>query len=76
MIFSNHRTFICTGFISLMADLIILSNKIQADIGSCGGVTLTVPFTDVGNSSLFCQIVVAYFSGLTNGNIGNDIQSN
>jgi hypothetical protein len=67
MIFSNQRTFICTDFISLMAYLTILASKIQADTGNCGGVTLTVPFTDVGNSSLFCQIAATYFSGLTNG---------
>jgi hypothetical protein len=53
--------------ISLMANLTILSSKIQADTGSCGGVTVTLPFTDVMGNVFFCQIAAAYFSGLTNG---------
>ena len=55
------------AIITLIASLTILSNKIQADTGSCGGVTITVPFTDVMASPFFCQIAGAYFSGLTNG---------
>lgn len=31
------------------------------------GVSVTLPFTDVGSSIFFCQIAEAYFSGLTNG---------
>jgi hypothetical protein len=53
--------------ISLMASLTILSNKIQADTDTCGGVTITLPFTDVMGNAFFCQIAAAYFSGLTNG---------
>jgi hypothetical protein len=53
--------------ISLMASLTVLSNRIKADTGECGGVTVTLPFTDVGSSAFFCQIAAAYFSGLTNG---------
>jgi hypothetical protein len=53
--------------ISLMASLTILSTKMQADTGSCGGVTITLPFTDTMASPFFCQIAAAYFSGLTNG---------
>jgi hypothetical protein len=53
--------------ISLMATLTILSSKTQADTGSCGGVTITLPFTDVMGNAFFCQIAQAYFSGLTNG---------
>src|SRR6185295_11310882 len=53
--------------ISVMANLTILSSKIQADTGSCGGVTSTLPFTDVQGNGFFCQIAQAYFSGLTNG---------
>ena len=53
--------------ISLMASLTILSNQVQADTGSCGGVTITLPFTDVMGNSFFCQIAAAYFSGITNG---------
>jgi hypothetical protein len=53
--------------LSLMASLPILSSKIQADTGSCGGATTTLPFTDVMGNAFFCQIAAAYFSGLTNG---------
>ncbi len=53
--------------ISLVASLTILSSKIQADTGSCGGVTVTLPFNDVMGNPFFCQIAAAYFSGLTNG---------
>jgi hypothetical protein len=52
---------------SIMANLTILSSKIQADTGNCGGVTITLPFNDVMASPFFCQIAAAYFSGLTNG---------
>ena len=53
--------------ISLMASLTVLSSQMQADTGSCGGVTITLPFTDVMGNPFFCQIAAAYFSGLTNG---------
>jgi hypothetical protein len=53
--------------ISLMMTLTVLSSRIKADTGSCGGVSVTLPFTDVAGSGFFCQIAAAYFSGLTNG---------
>ena len=53
--------------ISLMANLIILSSRMQADTGSCGGATTTLPFTDVQGNPFFCLIAEAYFSGLTAG---------
>jgi hypothetical protein len=53
--------------ISLMASLTILSSRMQADTGNCGGVTITLPFTDVMGNAFLCQIAGAYFSGLTNG---------
>jgi hypothetical protein len=53
--------------ISLMASLTVLSSKMKADTGDCGGVTITLPFTDVMGNTFFCQIAVAYYSGLTNG---------
>jgi DNA-binding beta-propeller fold protein YncE len=56
-----------TLLISLVASLPVLSSKLQADTGNCGGVTVTLPFTDVMGSGFFCQIAAAYFSGLTNG---------
>jgi len=53
--------------ISVMVNLTILSRTIQADTGSCGGATTTLPFTDVMGNPFFCQIAQAYFSGLTVG---------
>lgn len=53
--------------VTLLVNLIILSGKIQADTGTCGGVTVTLPFNDVMSSPFFCQIASAYYSGLTNG---------
>jgi hypothetical protein len=52
---------------TLIASLTVLSTRLQADAGSCGGVTITLPFNDVKDSSFFCQIAAAYFSGLANG---------
>jgi hypothetical protein len=51
----------------LMASLTIVANRMKADTGTCGGVTITLPFTDVMGNAFFCQIAAAYFSGLTNG---------
>jgi hypothetical protein len=64
----NRSIFIrAVALISLMASLTVLSTRWQADTGSCGGVTVTLPFTDVMGNGFFCQIAAAYFSGLTNG---------
>jgi hypothetical protein len=53
--------------ISLMASLTVLSSRLQADTGNCGGATTTLPFTDVQGNPFFCLIAEAYFSGLTAG---------
>src|SRR5687768_13862133 len=53
--------------ISLMASLTVLSTRLQADTGNCGGATTTLPFTDVQGNVFFCQIAAAYFSGVANG---------
>jgi len=53
--------------IELMLGLTIASRQIRADVGTCGGATTTVPFTDVAGNPFFCQIAEAYFSALTNG---------
>jgi hypothetical protein len=51
-----------------MAVLAIASVRLRADTGSCGTVSVTIPFTDVPTSNIFfCAIAEAYFSGLTNG---------
>jgi hypothetical protein len=44
------------------------SRLIQADTGTCGGSSTTLPFTDVSSGNIFfCSIAQAYFTGLTNG---------
>ena len=53
--------------ITLIASLSLLSGRMQADTGSCGGVTVTLPFTDVQGNPFFCLIAEAYYSGLTAG---------
>lgn len=54
--------------ITVMVSLTLLSSRLQADTGTCGGATITLPFTDVASSNIFfCSIAEAYFSGLTNG---------
>src|SRR5947207_2307080 len=42
-------------------------SRLRADAGSCNGINLTLPFTDVAGNPFFCQIAEAYFSGLSNG---------
>jgi hypothetical protein len=56
-----------TILLLFIASLTILSTRLRADTGTCGGVTVTLPFNDVMASPFFCQIAAAYFSGLTNG---------
>src|SRR6185369_853061 len=51
-----------------MVIIITVSTRLKADTGTCGGASLTLPFTDVpGGSVFFCSIAEAFFSGLTNG---------
>lgn len=62
------RVLVLTLAISIVT---AVSTHIRADIettGTCGGVSVTVPFTDVpGGGTFFCSIAAAYFAGLTNG---------
>jgi hypothetical protein len=53
--------------ISLIISLTVLSGRLQADTGSCGGVSVTLPFTPVQGNTFFCQLATAYFSELSNG---------
>src|ERR1041384_3663178 len=53
---------------STIAILALSSLLIHADSGTCGGVSINLPFTDVQASNVFfCSIAEAYFTGLTNG---------
>jgi hypothetical protein len=60
-----------TALISLIVILVAVSMRLRADAqttGTCGGVSVAIPFTDVPNSNIFfCSIAAAYFSGLTAG---------
>src|SRR6516165_3109066 len=52
---------------STIVVLLLTSNRLPADTGTCGGAMTTLPFTDVMGNIFFCSIAEAYFSGLTNG---------
>ena len=56
-----------TLIITLIGVLTAISTRLNADTGTCGGTTITLPFTDVMGNPFFCQIAEAYLTGLTNG---------
>lgn len=57
-----------TLLVSLMLSVSVLSTRLQADTGTCGGASITLPFTDVAPGNVFfCSIAEAFFSGLSNG---------
>jgi hypothetical protein len=65
---TNRRsTFRAALMMALMLIITIASSRLRADSGSCGGATVTLPFTDVMGNPFFCEIAEAFFSGLTNG---------
>jgi hypothetical protein len=64
---NNRLTTRLTLIISMLLLITLVSTRLRADTGSCGGVSVTVPFTDVMGSIFFCSIAEAYFSALTNG---------
>ena len=44
------------------------SSRLRADTGTCGGTSITLPFTDVPSGNIFfCSIAEAFICGLTNG---------
>lgn len=54
--------------LSLVTVLVVSSSQLRADTGTCGGASVTLPFTDVASTNIFfCTIAEAYFAGLTNG---------
>jgi hypothetical protein len=61
----RNRAMILVG---AMAITIAASTYMRADTGTCGGASITLPFTDVPSGNVFfCSIAEAYFSALTNG---------
>jgi hypothetical protein len=62
---NKHRALL---LVAAAFTLTIGSRLLSADTGSCGGQSITLPFTDVPSSNIFfCAIAQAYFTGLTNG---------
>jgi DNA-binding beta-propeller fold protein YncE len=60
----NKAVLLATAMVIITA----ASTRLKADIGTCGGASTTLPFTDVPASNIFfCVIAEAYFSGLTAG---------
>src|SRR5258706_4896330 len=54
--------------ISVAVILTFTSTQLRADTGTCGGASITLPFTDVAAGNVFfCSIAEAFFSGLSNG---------
>ena len=55
--------------IALVVTVTMLSTRLRADTGACGGASTTLPFTDVvaAGNVFFCSIAEAFFAGLTNG---------
>src|SRR6187455_658546 len=54
--------------ISLLVSLTVVSTRLHAEVGTCNGASIALPFTDVpSTNAFFCSIAAAYFSGLTNG---------
>jgi hypothetical protein len=52
----------------LIALLTFTSVRLNADTATCGGGTVTLPFTDVPAANVFfCSIAEAFFAGLSNG---------
>jgi hypothetical protein len=45
----------------------VASSQLRAATGSCGGQTITLPFTDVMGNPFFCAIAQVFFQGLTLG---------
>lgn len=65
------KTFARTRVVLLAAAIVIVtaaSTRLNADTGTCGGASISLPFTDVASTNIFfCSIAEAFFSGLANG---------
>ena len=63
----NHLKRVVAALSSMLV-LVFSSTQMRADTGTCGGQSITLPFTDVLSSNVFfCTIAEAFFTGLTNG---------
>jgi DNA-binding beta-propeller fold protein YncE len=64
---SHHILYRAIGLVLFIAFLVVASSRMRADTGTCGGQSITLPFTDVQGNPFFCAIAQAFFTGLTNG---------
>lgn len=53
--------------VTLVLSLSLGARRSQADTGTCGGASMTLPFTDVMGSWAFCFIAEVYFTGISLG---------
>jgi hypothetical protein len=67
MICNQGRNRRATMLMAMILTIVAASSQLRADIGTCSGAQVSLPFTDVQGNAFFCQIAAAYFSGLTNG---------
>lgn len=64
----NRRSAFRAALVTTLMLLMIGSARLRADTGTCGGASITLPFTDVAAGNVFfCSIAEAFFSGLSNG---------
>jgi len=65
----NRRIAIrATLLVALTVALSVASIRLRAATGTCGGTSITLPFTDVPSGNIFfCSIAEAFICGLTNG---------
>lgn len=64
----NRRSAFRAAIVTALMLLMIGSVRLRADTGTCGGASITLPFTDVAVGNVFfCSIAEAFFSGLSNG---------
>jgi hypothetical protein len=66
---TSKRRSVYKAILLIAGTVVLLAGaRLRADTGTCGGVSVTLPFNDVAaNNIFFCAIAEAYFSGLTNG---------
>jgi hypothetical protein len=64
----RHRAIRLTSLVVFIAFVTFSSVRLKADTATCGGGSVTLPFTDVPAADVFfCSIASAFYSGLTNG---------
>jgi YVTN family beta-propeller protein len=67
ILFKRPLAIRATLLLTLILTLVFTSSRLQADIGTCEGRSITLPFTDVRFNPFLCQIAEAFFSDLIKG---------